>query len=369
LSSALYAVDFVRRWHSLDGKKKLKTLANMAHTYALDSKHICTVCKQSFKWIRELRIHSEKAHITLKHDKHPKHSEMIRTNIEGNVKKFTSNLSRCLLDTQNTKSYNHLLDTQSIERIKRYHCSESSYYYEIPEMLRRSIETVHMDKNKEKTLSNPRNLLNRPTQNIEKFKTHSFSQNSDCYETSEVLQRPIMHKITSNLIYRLDTQNIENSNRLFNIRDSKSSKRHSCSRSSDCFKKPDVFQRSVEPVHIGESVNKLTFNLPHLLNTRKIESCSSPACSESSNCIEILDEVPKCVETIYLKHTCSMCSKSFLHEERLKLHLLEHSSVDILECPACNEKFNTIGECESHVELHRMFKLCVLCNERVSTKS
>jgi len=99
--------------------------------------------------------------------------------------------------------------------------------------------------------------------------------------------------------------------------------------------------------NIMVNMKKLTSNLPrvldtqniesssHLLDTRSIERSKTCDCSESSKCKKIiLDKVAKCVE--YLQLNCSICSKWFLHEERLKLHLLEHSSDDILECPVCN---------------------------------
>jgi len=176
-------------------------------------------------------------------------------------------------------------------------------------------------------------------------------------------------KITSNVPHVLATQNIERSNHLLHTQIIECSKRQSCSDTSDCFAKPDKLRSSIETVNIVKNVEMLTSIPPHLLNTQMIKNCTSHAYSESSNFKEVLLELPKSVEAVYLQPTCSICSKSFLHEERLKLHLLEHSSVDILECPACNEKFNTIGECKSHVELHRTFRLCVLCNKHVSTKS
>jgi len=151
-------------------------------------------------------------------------------------------------------------------------------------------------------------------------------------------------KITSTVPHVLDTQNIERSNHLLHSQNLECPKRHSCSNTSNFLEIPNMLQTSVETVNIGEKVNMFT--------SKKIT----------------LEEVPKRFEIVYLQHNCSICSKSFLHEERLKLHLLEHSSVDILECPACNEKFNATPDFKSHVELHRTFKLCVLCNELVSTK-
>jgi len=195
LSSALDAENVLRSWFIIDDKIKLETPENNAHLYTMDKKHICLVCKVSFKSIRELHLHSKtkRTHINSELDELANHSKKNRSNIEKNMKK--------------------------------------------------------------------------------------------------------------------------------------------------------------------------------LKNTQKIKRNSSPARSTILKCNEMLDEVPKCAETVFLQHNCSICSKWFLHEERLKLHLLDHSYVDILECPTCNEKFSTNKECRSHVELHLTFKLCVLCNERFSKKS
>jgi len=380
--------NFVGKWFTNDKKKKVQIHTNKAHTSTSDKKHVCPVCRQSFKEIHELNLHVERTNATLKLDELPKHSEKIRSIFGKNRKKLPSNLPH-VLDAQNIESSNRLLDTQNIESSKtqcgsevqihtnKAHTSTSDKKHVCP-VCRQSFKGIH-------------------ELNLHVERTNATLKCNELTKHSEKIQSNIgknTKKLPSILPHVLDVQNIESANRLldtqnieksndrdddtqsdFDTQNIEQSKTQGSPESSHYVEITDEFRRSIETRHVRQKVKKLTSNVrkltsnsPHLLPTRNIKRYVDRLSSESSKCKELLDEASKCAETVYLQYSCPICNKWFLHEKRLKLHLLEHSSDDILECPACSEKFTETKDFRNHIDLHRLFKLCVLCKERFSEK-
>jgi len=67
--------------------------------------------------------------------------------------------------------------------------------------------------------------------------------------------------------------------------------------------------------------------------------------------------------------TCVVCGERFSGLRKLKLHMIEHSSVNSFDCPDCDENMNSVDAFRAHLELHRTGQQCVLCSKPFSDES
>jgi len=65
-------------------------------------------------------------------------------------------------------------------------------------------------------------------------------------------------------------------------------------------------------------------------------------------------------------YVCQICNKEFARMRSVKLHMIEHSSVNCFDCPDCEGQFDSVSAFRSHRVLHRNAIQCVHCSKYFS---